>query len=178
MAEDPRTYQPSTVQSNRSAMQGGGFGQKDMDMQQQPNREEHATSPQRTEPFDNDPAGTGDDLGQGSSDMGAGAPSRGTGEPRSFGSDDQPGDGDMAETPDRNAAGTDSAGDLGEGVPANVDIHKLGQEDNPEEDWGDPAGEGVMHSANHTRRGLKTEAERGQGAKTRQANKDIVSRRG
>jgi hypothetical protein len=34
-----------------------------------------------------------------------------------------------------------------------------------------------MHSANHTRRGVKTEAERGQGAKTRQMNKDIVSRR-
>lgn len=148
MAEDPRTYQPSTVQSNRSAQQGGGFGQKDMDMQRDPSREEHATDPQRTEPWDNDPAGPG-------------------GEARSFGSGDQQGGGAMD---------TDT-GDLGEGTPPNVDIHKLGQEDRPEEDWGDPAGEGVMHSANHTRRGVKTEAERGQGAKTRQHNKDTVSRR-
>ena len=140
MAEDPRTYQPSTVQSNRAAQQGAGFGQKDMDAQQEPNREEHATSPDRTEPFGNGPAGTGDDLG----------------ETRSF-------DGE--------------AGDLGEGTPANVDIHKLGQSDNPEEDWGEPAGEGAMHSSDNTRRGIKTEAERGQGAKTRQHNKDIVSRR-
>lgn len=175
MAEDPRTYQPSTVQANRSATQGGGFGQKDMDMQQQPSREAHATSPQRTEPFGDDPAGTGDDRGQGSSDMGAGAVSQGP-EPRSFEAGDTASDA-PGETPDRDAAGLDDAGDLGAGTPPNVDIHKLGQEDNPEQDWGDPAGEGVMHSTNHNRRGLKTEAERGQGAKTRQHNKDIVSRR-
>ena len=27
------------------------------------------------------------------------------------------------------------AGDLGAGTPANVDVHKLGQEDRPQEDW-------------------------------------------
>jgi hypothetical protein len=78
---------------------------------------------------------------------------------------------------DRNAAGMDGAAELGEGTPANVDIHDLGQDDKPEQDWGEDGGEDVTHSANHTRRPVKTEAERGQGAKTRQLNKDIVSRR-
>lgn len=68
-------------------------------------------------------------------------------------------------------------GDLGAGTPANVDLRKLGQSDNPEEDWGEPADEGTLFSSNHTRRAEKVEAERGQGAKTRTANKDIVSRR-
>ena len=68
-------------------------------------------------------------------------------------------------------------GDLGEGVPANVDLTKLGQRDNPEEDWGEAPDTGTQHGANHTARPIRTEAERGQGGKTRQANKDIVSRR-
>ncbi len=66
---------------------------------------------------------------------------------------------------------------LGEGAPANLDIHDLGQPDVPEDDWGDPAGEGATYSANHTRRPVKTEAERGQGRKTRRARKDQISRR-
>jgi hypothetical protein len=70
-----------------------------------------------------------------------------------------------------------ATGDLGAGTPPNVDVRKLGQTDNPEEDWGEPADEGAVFSSNHTRRAEKTEAERGQGAKTRAANKDIVSRR-
>lgn len=152
MAEDPRTSQPSTPEVNRARMQGGGVGQREMDMQRDPDRATHATAPDRTEGWDNDPAGGGD----------AG------GEDRSFGSADD-GDADGAEAA--------PAGDLGEGTPANVDIHKLGQEDNPEQDWGEPAGEGVMHSQTNTRRGEKTEAERGQGAKTRAYNKDIISRR-
>ncbi len=69
------------------------------------------------------------------------------------------------------------AAELGEGTPANVDIHDLGQRDVPEEAWGEAVDEGAMHSANHSRRAIKTEAERGQGAKTRQLNKDIISRR-
>lgn len=153
MAEDPRTYQPSTPEVNRARMQGGGVGQQDMDMQRDPDRSAHATSPDRPEGWDNDPAGSGD--------AGAGA------EDRSFGSAED----------DRDAAGVGQAGDLGEGTPANVDIHKLGQVDNPEQDWGEPAGEGAMHSQTNTRRGEKTEAERGQGAKTRAHNKDIISRR-
>jgi hypothetical protein len=72
---------------------------------------------------------------------------------------------DASELDDRNAADlADSSGDLG-------------QEDNPQEDWGPEGDPQMLHSANHTRRPLKTEAERGQGAKTRRANKDIVSRR-
>lgn len=71
----------------------------------------------------------------------------------------------------------EETGDLGEGTPANVDVHDLGQPDQPQEDWGEAAQEGVVHSANHSRRAIKTEAERGQGAKTRKLNKDIVSRR-
>ncbi|MBS0332220.1 MAG: hypothetical protein JSS35_05590, partial [Proteobacteria bacterium] len=52
-----------------------------------------------------------------------------------------------------------------------------GISDNPQEDWGAPMDEGATYSANHTRRPIKTEAERGQGPKTRAAAKDQVSRR-
>jgi hypothetical protein len=185
MAEDPRTYQPSTVQSNRARMQGNGVGQKEMDAQQDPDRATHATEPQRTEGWDNDPAGTGDDRGQASSDMGAGAVSQGGAnasgaslEDRSFDGHDQQGDDGMnAETPERNAAGMDDAGDLGAGTPANVDVHDLGQGDKPEQDWGEPAGEGATYSSTNSNRGGRTELERGQGAKTRAFNKDQFSRR-
>jgi hypothetical protein len=68
-------------------------------------------------------------------------------------------------------------GDLGVGTPANVDIHKLGQDDRPQEYWGEPADPGATFSSNHSRRGEPTQAERVQGGKTRRANKDIVSRR-
>jgi hypothetical protein len=54
----------------------------------------------------------------------------------------------------------------------------MGEGDNPQEDWGDPADEGATYSANHLRRPVKTEAERGQGKKTRTARKDQISRRG
>ncbi len=77
----------------------------------------------------------------------------------------------------RSAAGRDdTAGDLGAGTPANVDIHDTGEDDNPQNAWGE-AREGAVHSANHTRWGEKTEAERGQGAKTRARNKEINSGR-
>jgi hypothetical protein len=49
--------------------------------------------------------------------------------------------------------------------------------ENPEEDWGEPADEGAAYSANHATRGEKTDAERSQGAKTRKAAKDTISRR-
>jgi hypothetical protein len=135
MADEDRTFSPSEAQVNRGRMQGLGVGQKEMDLQRDPNRDQRATDPQRTEPFDTDLEAS------------------------------------------RDEAGLSEAGDLGAGTPANVDIHDVGQSDNPEEAWGEPADEGAMHSANHTRRGIKTEAERGQGAKTRQLNKDIISRR-
>ena len=48
---------------------------------------------------------------------------------------------------------------------------------NPQEDWGEPADEGAAYSANHTRRGEKTDALRGPGRKTRAATKDAISRR-
>ncbi|RAK63405.1 hypothetical protein [Phenylobacterium kunshanense] len=68
------------------------------------------------------------------------------------------------------------AGDLGTGTPANVDVHKLGQDDRPQSDWGEAA-EGAVFSSNHSRRAERTEIERGQGSKTRMANKAQVSRR-
>jgi hypothetical protein len=50
--------------------------------------------------------------------------------------------------------------------------------DNPQEDWGESADEGATYSANHALRGAKSDAERSQGAKTRKATKDAISRRG
>jgi hypothetical protein len=78
---------------------------------------------------------------------------------------------------DRDAAGLDDEAQFGAGTPAGLDVHDIGGEDNPQEDWGDETDAGLMHSANHTRRPIKTEAERGQGRKTRAATKDIISRR-
>lgn len=74
--------------------------------------------------------------------------------------------------PDRSRSG--ASGALDENRPPSV---ALGQDDNPQEDWGAEAAPDAVFSANHTRRPLRTEAERGQGAKTRRMNKDIVSRR-
>jgi len=78
----------------------------------------------------------------------------------------------MADPNDR----TPSA-DLGVGTPANVDIHKLGQSDRPEEAWGEPGDPEATFSSNHSRRAMPAQFERSHGPKTRQANKDIVSRR-
>lgn len=68
-------------------------------------------------------------------------------------------------------------GYLGAGTPANVDIHKLGQSDRPEEEWGEPGAPEATYSSNHNRRGERIDT-LGQGGKTRRANKDIISRRG
>jgi hypothetical protein len=150
MAEDDRTFRTSTPQANRAEMQGLGVGQKELNAQRVAQGDQQATDPQRLAPFETDGEGTQPD---------AQAPA----EDRAF--------------DDRNAAGMGDAGDLGAGTPAGVDVHDLGQDDKPQADWGEEGDEGMAHSANHTRRGVKTEAERGQGAKTRAANKDIVSRR-
>jgi hypothetical protein len=83
----------------------------------------------------------------------------------------------MARPQDRKITPEPSEGGLGVGTPPNVDVHKLGEPDNPEGDWAEPAPEGAVHSHNHTRRPMKTEVERGQGVKTRRATKDIISRR-
>jgi hypothetical protein len=78
---------------------------------------------------------------------------------------------------DRNAAGLAEAGDLGAGTPANVDVHNLGQQDRPQEEWGEPAGETAIFSSNNSRKGLHADGDSGQGSKTRRLNKDIISRR-
>jgi hypothetical protein len=166
MAEDPRTYQTSTVQANRAQMQGLGVGQKDMDMQREPNREEHATDPQNTEGWDNDPPNQATDR-----PSQADFADQDMGEERSFQSPDS------GPARERNAAGAGDAGDLGVGTPPNVDVHKTGQGDKPQADWGEAAGQGATFSSNHNRRPDRTEAERGQGPKTRQMNKDIISGR-
>ena len=57
------------------------------------------------------------------------------------------------------------------------DPAKLGEADRPENDWGDPPDEGAAHGTNHTRRGETRETDRRQGAKTRTATKDQISRR-
>jgi hypothetical protein len=85
-------------------------------------------------------------------------------------------DADDDDAVDRNEAGLEDGGRLGASTPPNVDVHKLGEGDNPELDWGEPE-PGAVHSQTNSRRGVKTEAERGQGARTRQANKDQISRR-
>lgn len=64
---------------------------------------------------------------------------------------------------------------LGEGLPPNVDIHRLGEGDNPQADWDEPAeGEDVAYGGNHNNRPRKTEAQVGQGPRTIQRNKDIA----
>jgi hypothetical protein len=143
MAEDDRTFRTSTPAANRAEMQGLGVGQKEMDAQRAPSREQHATNPHRTKSFENDAAHA---AGRGRDD--------------------------------RDASDLEDEAELGAGTPAGVDVHDIGDDDNPQEDWGDPTDEAMMHSANHTRRPIKTEAERGQGRKTRTATKNIISRRG
>jgi hypothetical protein len=64
-----------------------------------------------------------------------------------------------------------------QGDPAGNAPARDGVSENPEEDWGEPADEGATYSANHTTRGVKTDAERGPGPKTRAATKDQISRR-
>ena len=159
MAEDNRTFRTSTPAANRSGVEGLGAG-----------------------PFDRTLSPTaGDDHGGEPADRGAGDPSEAPGDgarPRDeVGREARPFADSATRLDDRNAAGLADAGDLGAGTPAGVDVHDLGQEDKPEEDGGEDAGEGLAHSANPTRRGIKSEAERGQGAKTRRLNKDIISRR-
>ncbi len=155
-----RTFSTSEAEANRARQQGLGSGQSEMDAQRDPNRFQTATNPQQRS-FESDL----DDTTNGDRPAEA-----------DFGEDR--GRANASAAPMRNVAGiNDVAGDLGAGTPANVDIHKLGQDDKPEQEWGESAGPDATFSSNHSRRSVKTEAERGQGAKTRAANKDIVSRR-
>lgn len=170
-AADDRTPTDAAAEragANRAQMQGLGAGQRDMDAQRDPNRAQSATAPEARS-FTGDLEATADDPS--GDDPSGDARMDDGGEPDAT---DRNG---LDPTVSRNAAGLDALpGDLGAGTPANVDIHDLGQDDKPEQAWGEPAPDAVF-SSNHTRRGVRTEAERGQGAKTRQANKDAVSRR-
>lgn len=60
---------------------------------------------------------------------------------------------------------------------AQVDPAKLGQRDTPEEEWGAPLEGEARHGATHMTRDERPELDRGQGAKTRRAAKDQISRR-
>ena len=167
MADENRSFAPSTASSNRAQQQGLGVGQEEMDKQLSPSRETYATAPQRTEPFDEslDPTTNADRPSQADcsgQDVGREAAAEAPG----------------AGLDDRNAAGMQAVvGDLVAGTPPAVDVHDLGQPDSPEQEWGEEMDEGATFSSNNTRKGVRTEAERGQGAKTRRLNKDIISRR-
>jgi hypothetical protein len=93
MAEDPRTYMPSTPQVNRARTQGLGVGQKDLNLQRDPDRSEYATDPERLEPFEPDAHDSGEDRSF-------------AGEDRSFAGED------------RDTAETDDDAMLGVGTPA------------------------------------------------------------
>jgi len=144
MAEEPRSFSPSKIQANRARQQGLGVGQKEMDLQQDPGREENATLPDRPEPFDTD-------------DTSIDAASRG---------EAPSADAQRDLLPDAPMIGT----------PAGVDPHNFEDRDSPQLDWGE-AEPGAVHGQTNTRRPDKTEAERGQGPKTRARNKEIVTRR-
>lgn len=158
MPQDPRTYSPTPQEANRAREQGGGVGQRDLSTQRDPSRADIATSSERTEPFD--------------TEMQAGV----RGEDRPFA--ETTADGEEGDDPERRtAAAVDTEPDPRfVGVPANVDPDSLEDGHGPEMDWGDPEPDAV-HGATHTRRPVKTEAERGQGPKTRSRNKQIVSGR-
>lgn len=171
MPEEDRSFAPSTVQANRARAQGLGVGQEELNAQKDEDRNIHAADPERTEPYDQSLPRTTNADRPGEADF----------------SGQEPGDADEEQTAttapqesaldDRNAAGLGDAGDLGAGTPAGVDVHDLGDDDNPQEAWGDEVEEGAVFSSNHSRRPVRTEAERGQGAKTRAHTKDIISRR-
>ena len=169
---DPNDRNPA-ADANRARMQGVGAGQRDMDAGRDPSRHQTATNPEQRS-FDRALDGATNADRPTEADFGEAVEADGQGEApaerrEGWGLDPNVG---------RNEAGLgDVGGDLGAGTPANVDIHKLGQDDRPQEYWGEAAGSGATYSSNHNRRPVRTEAERGQGRKTRQANKDIVSRR-
>ena len=184
--QDDRRFDPSETDASRTRMQGGGVGAREMDQQRDPNRFQTATNPeQRSFAGDLDDATNADRPSQadfGDTDLRAANSGVAGGDGAEMQAEESNGarrDGwGVDPNLGRNEAGLkDVDGDLGAGTPANVDVHNLGQEDNPEQDWGEPAAEGAVFSSNKTNRGGRTELERGQGAKTRAANKNIVSRR-
>ncbi|MGA0605733.1 hypothetical protein ACO2Q0_07000 [Phenylobacterium sp. VNQ135] len=183
---DDRRFDPSETDANRTRMQGGGVGAREMDQQRDPNRFQTATNPeQRSFEGDLDDTTNADRPSQadfGDTDLraansGGSAGADGSAPPEESAAARRDGWG-VDPNLGRNEAGLgDVDGDLGAGTPPNVDVHKLGQDDKPQQDWGDPADEGATFSSTNTNRGGRTELERGQGAKTRAHNKDTFSRR-
>lgn len=164
MADEDRSFEPRETETNRSREQGVGMGARELDQQRDPSRPQGAIAPDRTDAFDTslDPTTNADRPSQ-----------------ADFGDTDiAHADAAQESGDDRNAAGmSDAVGDLGLGTPANVDIHKLGQRDKPEEEWGEAASAEAQFSSNHNDRGLHRGDNFGHGAKTRQFTKDQVSRR-
>lgn len=142
---EPRTFASDTVAANRARTQGLGVGQQELNAQRDPNRDLSATLPDRPEPFEAPP-----EPGEEAADAGADSSAR---------REEQ-----LGLFPDQATVGT----------PPSVDPVEFEDGDPEQLDWGEPL-EGATHGQNHTRRPEKTEAERGQGAKTRQRNKEIVS---
>ena len=60
--------------------------------------------------------------------------------------------------------------------PSAIDPNRIGEADRPENDWGPPE-TGAVRGVNHTRRTEDGPTARLQGAKTRRATKDQISRR-
>lgn len=72
----------------------------------------------------------------------------------------------------RNGTGMgDTGGDLGAGTPANVDIHDIDQDDNPQAEWGQDTGGAAVHS---TSRGDRAQG-KSQGPKTQARTREINS---
>lgn len=157
MADEDRTFTPSTVSSNRTQMQGGGVGQEEMNLQQSPNRGQGATEADRTEGWDNDPAGSDRNAPASAFSEAGGDDADGMAEARSF---------------EQSGAEEPSEPRFGQATQAQFDPNDIGERDDPQLDWGEPE-PGAVFSSNHTRRPEKTEAERGQGPRTRARNKEI-----
>ena len=146
MADEPRSFDPDTTQSNRTRQQGGGVGQREMDQQRDPDRDADAprAQPQQQQKQQDDRV-----------------------EPKPAVSRL---DGTRLEP--RNGAGMgDTGGDLGAGTPANVDVHDIDQDDNPQAEWGQDTGGAAVHS---TSRGDRAQG-KSQGPKTQARAKEINS---
>lgn len=147
MADEPRTFDPDTTDANRTRQQGGGLGQREMDQQRDPDR--------------------APDAPQGQPQQQPRQQQQQQAEPKPAVSRI---DGTRLEP--RNAAGMgDTGGDLGAGTPANVDVHDLDQDDNPQAEWGKDTGGAAVHSAS---RGDRTPG-KSQGPKTQARAKEINS---
>jgi len=103
VADEDRTFDPNQAETNRTRKQGSGLGQREMDLQGDPTRDQQA--------------------------------------------------------------------------PLAIDAAKLGEGGNAEADWSESADEGAVHGSNHTTRAERGDGDQGQGPKTRQLNKDTISRR-